>query len=100
MEDITAQELKAKMDNKEDFVLIDVREPMEYQMFNLNARLIPLGNLVQHFDELEEFKDAEIVIHCRSGQRSGTAKHLMERAGFTKVRNLLGGVLAWIDMES
>lgn len=100
MEDITVQELKAKMDNKEDYLLIDVREPMEYQMFNLNGRLMPLGSFVQHFDELEEYKDTEIVIHCRSGQRSATAKHLMERAGFTKVRNLLGGVLAWIDMES
>lgn len=100
MEDITVQELKTKMDNKEDFVLIDVREPMEYQMFNLDGRLIPLGGLVQHFDDLEEYKDTEIVIYCRSGKRSDTAKHLMERAGFTKVRNLLGGVLAWIDMES
>ena len=97
MEDITVEELKSKLDNKEDFVFIDVREQHEYDMFNLNAQLIPLGELPGKLEDLEEFKDKEIVVHCRSGARSATAKAFMEQAGFTKVRNLLGGVLDWID---
>lgn len=100
MKDITVAELKQKLDNKEDFLLIDVRERMEYDMFNLNGKLIPLGSLMNHLDDLSDHKNQEIVVYCRSGKRSATAKHLMERAGFTKVQNLLGGVLAWIDMES
>lgn len=100
MEDITVEELKVKLDNKEDFVFIDVREQHEYDMFNLNAQLIPLNDLPGRLDEFADFKDKEIVIHCRSGARSGTAKAFMEQAGFSKVRNLLGGVLDWIDKNS
>lgn len=95
MEDITVEELKNKMDNKEEFVFIDVREPFEYEQFNLGAKLIPLGSLSQAIDDLEDHKDDEIVIHCRSGARSGTAKIMMSQMGFKKVRNLLGGVLDW-----
>ncbi len=100
MDDITVIELKQKLENKEKFVFIDVREQIEYDMFNLNAQLIPLGSLMSNIEELEAHKDDEIVVHCRSGARSATAKKMLESAGFTKVRNLLGGVLAWIDMES
>jgi rhodanese-related sulfurtransferase len=99
MKDITVQQLKQKIVDKESPILIDVREPMEYQMFNIGAELIPLGGLVQQLDRYEEQKDTEIIVLCRSGARSGTAKVLMERAGFTKVRNLTGGMLAWIEME-
>lgn len=95
MEDITVTELKAKMDNGEDFLLIDVREPFEAEMFNIGGRLIPLGTLFDHLDELEEYKDAEIVLHCRTGARSGNAKQVLEMSGFTKARNLLGGLVAW-----
>ena len=95
MQDITVQELKQKLDNKEEFVFIDVREPHEYEEFNLGAKLIPLGNLLGALNDLEPFKDQEIVIHCRSGMRSGNAKDAMSQLGFTKVRNLLGGVLEW-----
>jgi rhodanese-related sulfurtransferase len=97
MEDITVEELKSKLDNKEDFLLIDVREQNEYDMFNLKAQLIPLADLPGKLQDLEDYKDKEIVVHCRSGARSATAKAFLEQAGFTKVRNLLGGVLAWID---
>ena len=100
MQDITVQELKAKMENNEDFFLLDVREQMEYDLFNLKAKLIPLGELSNHFNELEAYKNQEVIIHCRSGKRSGVAKELLKRQGFSNVRNLLGGVLAWIDMES
>jgi rhodanese-related sulfurtransferase len=97
MEDIRVQELKEKFEHKEDFVLIDVREPYEHQEFNVGGQLIPLATLPSYLDSLAEHKDKEIIIYCRSGNRSGIAKQLMERAGFTKVRNLLGGMLDWVD---
>ena len=97
MEDITVAQLKAKMDNNEDFILIDVREPHEAEAFNIGARLIPLGTLQAALPELEEIKDKEIVVHCRSGARSANAKQILLAAGFTKVSNLLGGMLAWQD---
>ena len=95
--DIKVQELKQKLDAKEEFVFIDVREPYEYEEFNLNAKLIPLGNIMTALTDLEGHKNDEIVVHCRSGQRSGMAKMLLEQAGFSNVRNLEGGVLAWKD---
>lgn len=93
--DITVQELKEKLDKKEDFVFIDVREKHEYEEFNLGAKLIPLGDFQGAIEDFEDQKDKEIVIHCRSGARSGMAQSLMQAAGFTNVRNLTGGVLAW-----
>ena len=96
--DITVQELKAKLDAQENFILIDVREPHEYDEFNIGARLIPLGQLPNHIAEFSDQKDAEFVFHCRSGGRSGVAKQLFERAGFTNCRNTLGGMLAWQKM--
>jgi len=96
--DITVQELKTKLDNKEDFVFIDVREPHEYEEANLGATLIPLGNVLEKVPELEEFKNKEVIIHCRSGARSGMAQQLLQAEGFTNVRNVLGGILAWNEM--
>lgn len=93
--DITVQELRQKLESGEKFIFIDVREPYEYEEFNLGAQLIPLGTIGQHIDELSEHKDEEIVVHCRSGARSNQAKMLLESMGFSNVRNTLGGVLAW-----
>jgi rhodanese-related sulfurtransferase len=93
--DITVQELRQKLEAGEKFIFIDVREPHEYEEFNLGAQLIPLGTIGQHIDELSEHKDEEIVVHCRSGARSNQAKMLLESMGFSNVRNTLGGVLAW-----
>ena len=95
MKDITVEELKQKIDAKEDFILIDVREVHEHQEFSIEGRLIPLGTLPYRLDEFEENKNDEIVLYCRSGGRSGQAKTMMEQMGFTKVRNLLGGMLEW-----
>lgn len=95
MEDITVQELKTRMDNNEDIIIIDVREPYEYEEFNIGGQLIPLGDLPARLEELEEFKDREIIVHCRSGARSSGAKAFMAQNGFTKVRNLLGGMMDW-----
>ncbi len=95
MEDITIEELKSKLDKNENFIFIDVREPYEYEEFNLGAKLIPLGTLMTSLEELEPHKNDEIIIHCRSGARSGNAKNALIQLGYTKVRNVLGGVLEW-----
>lgn len=95
MQDITAEELKMRLDNGEKLTIIDVREPHEYEEFNLGGKLIPLGNLPGALDELEEFKNEEIIVHCRSGARSASAKAFLNSVGFDKVRNLLGGALDW-----
>ena len=94
--EIDVVELKQKMDRGDKFVLIDVREPHEYKICNLpGAKLIPLGEFPQHVGEFD--KDADIVIHCRSGMRSAKACNVLRQAGFQHVRNVVGGILAWSD---
>lgn len=95
MEDITTDELKQRLANGEKPLVIDVREPHEYDEFNIGALNIPLGSLPQRLEELEDHKDGEIILHCRSGARSGNAKAYLQQQGFRNVRNLLGGMLAW-----
>lgn len=95
MEDINVIELKARMDAGEKLNIIDVREPYEYEEFNIGAKLIPLGSLPASLDDLEELKNEEIIIHCKSGGRSGSAKTFLTAQGFDKVRNLLGGMIDW-----
>lgn len=96
---ITVQELKQRLDSGDtDFIFIDVREPLEYVEFNLGAQLIPLTTVMQTvMAEFDEHKEKEVIVHCRSGKRSATAQAIMQQLGFTNVRNLEGGVLAWID---
>ncbi len=95
MEDITIDELKARMDKGEALHVVDVREEYEFGEFNIGAQLIPLGELADRLDEIEDVKDVELIVHCRSGARSGRAKEYLESEGFSKVRNLIGGMLAW-----
>lgn len=97
MQDISVSELKKRLDSgQNNFVFIDVREPYEYEEFNLGAQLIPLGTIAAAAAaELADSKEAEIIVHCRSGARSGQAKMILMSIGFRKVRNVLGGVLAW-----
>ncbi|WP_247231734.1 rhodanese-like domain-containing protein [Telluribacter sp. SYSU D00476] len=99
MADITVQELKERLDKGEELNFFDVREEYEYEADNLGAQLIPLGELPDHLDELEPLKDEEIIIHCRSGARSGKAQQFLEANGFTNVRNVTGGILAYREME-
>ncbi|HEV7350548.1 rhodanese-like domain-containing protein [Telluribacter sp.] len=99
MADITVQELKERLDSGEDFHFIDVREVNEYEEDNLGAQLIPLGELPDHLDDLEHLKDEEIIIHCRSGARSGRAQQFLEANGFSNVRNVTGGILAYRELE-
>jgi sulfur-carrier protein adenylyltransferase/sulfurtransferase len=94
--DIEPTEVKAKMDRGDQFVLIDVREPHEYQICSIpNAKLIPLGDLPKRVNELNSAD--EIVAHCKSGMRSAKAVEFLKQAGFRKVRNMKGGILAWSD---
>jgi len=95
MEDITVSELKERLDRGEKFHFIDVREEWEYEEDNLGADNIPLRENAHQLSKLEKIKEEEIVIHCRSGARSGNAKKFMETNGFTQVRNVLGGILAF-----
>ncbi|MCE7071561.1 rhodanese-like domain-containing protein [Dyadobacter sp. CY327] len=97
--DITVQELKERLDKGEDLHFYDVREEHEFEEDNLGAKLIPLGELPDHLDELESLKDEEIIIHCRSGARSGKAARFLESQGFSNVRNVLGGILAYRELE-
>jgi rhodanese-related sulfurtransferase len=95
MEDISVSELKERLEKGEKFHFIDVREEWEYEEDNLGADNIPLGELDHQLGNLERFKYEEIVVHCRSGARSGNAKKYMETKGFHKVRNVIGGILAY-----
>ncbi|HEV2522108.1 MAG TPA: molybdopterin-synthase adenylyltransferase MoeB [Candidatus Acidoferrales bacterium] len=93
--EITARELKARQDRGEKIFILDVREPHEYQICNLNGKLIPLGELPRRVNELDS--SVEMVVHCRSGKRSADAIHFLQTAGFKKLWNLKGGVLSWAD---
>ncbi len=95
MADITVQELNERMQKGEKLNVIDVREEYEYEEFNIGARLIPLGTLPGMLNELSDLKNEEIIVHCRSGARSNNAKMYMMSEGFTNVRNLIGGMMAW-----
>lgn len=98
MKKLTVEELKQKLDSGEKFTLIDCREPQEYEEANLGGRLIPLGKFqTMDLDELEDAKDDEIVVHCRSGKRSLMACTILEQMGFSNVANLEGGILDWIE---
>ena len=93
--DIYVSELKEKIDRKDDFFFLDVREPYEYEADNLGAVLIPMGDIPQKLEELKVYMDKEIVVHCRSGARSGQVKQFLMDQGFRNVRNLIGGILEW-----
>lgn len=93
--DITVQELRERLEKGEKLNLIDVREPNEYAEDNIGATLIPLGELPYRVDELDSLQDEEVIVHCRSGARSARAQQFLEENGFTNVRNLQGGMLAY-----
>lgn len=94
--DITAEELKERLNKGETPIIIDVREDWEYQEANIaGAKNIPLGTLPQRLDDIEDYKDQELIVQCRSGARSANAKAFLQQQGFRNVRNLLGGILAY-----
>ena len=92
---ISVRELKRKMDAREKFSLIDVREPFEYDIARIaGARLIPLGEIAARIDEIE---NGEVIVHCHSGARSAQAVQLLRERGLTNVYNLAGGIDAWSE---
>jgi len=94
--EIGPREVKKMIDEKQPFVLIDVREPHEFQTCGIpGSTLIPLGEIPKRMNELDSA--SEIVVHCRSGQRSARAVEFLMKAGFQKIYNLKGGILAWSD---
>jgi molybdopterin/thiamine biosynthesis adenylyltransferase/rhodanese-related sulfurtransferase len=94
--EITPAEVKKKMDAHEPFVLIDVREPHEYQICSIpGSKLIPLGEVAKRMNELDSAD--EIVVHCKSGMRSAKAVDFLLKSGFRKIHNMKGGILAWSD---
>jgi molybdopterin/thiamine biosynthesis adenylyltransferase/rhodanese-related sulfurtransferase len=93
--EISVEELKRRQDAGEDIYVLDVREPHEYQICNLGGHLIPLNDLPRRVNELDSSR--EIVAHCKMGGRSAKAVDFLRQAGFTKVKNLTGGINAWAD---
>lgn len=92
--DISASEFKSRYKDPDSFLIIDVREELEYQTFNIGGENIPLGILLSNVQELDYPKDVEIVVICQRGLRSETASRALSQNGFTTVRNLMGGILA------
>lgn len=98
MQEITVDELKSRVDAGEKLNVIDVREPNEYAEANIGAKLIPLGNVMSmQVDDLEDLKNEEVIVHCRSGMRSAQACLMLDQMGFTNTKNVVGGILAWKD---
>jgi len=99
MRNITVKELKNRIDNGEVLNIIDVREKAEYDEVNINAKLVPLSEL-RNFDDtaLEGLMDKEIIVHCRSGQRSREACMIIEQMGYTDTVNVQGGILEWLQL--
>jgi sulfur-carrier protein adenylyltransferase/sulfurtransferase len=90
---VTPVDLKRRLDAGEDVFVLDVREPHEYQIVNIGAPLIPLGDLPNRLGELDA--NREIVIHCKTGGRSQRAAEFLQKSGFKNVSNLAGGITAW-----
>jgi rhodanese-related sulfurtransferase len=96
MEHITVEQLKARLDAGENLHVLDVREPDEYAESNIGATLLPLSKLRQmDTDGIDDWKDTEVIVHCRSGKRSMEACMLLETLGFEKTVNVTGGIMDW-----
>lgn len=96
MENISVEEVKRRLDAGEKLNLVDVREPHENAEFNIGGILHPLGHFqVMDVEELEQFRDKEIILYCRSGNRSGQACQILDMMGFANTKNLTGGMLEW-----
>jgi rhodanese-related sulfurtransferase len=100
MQQITVQELKKRLDAGEKLNILDVREPYEFAEFNIGGKLVPLGKIQSmQIDELDEWKDQEVIVYCRSGSRSQTACLFLDTLGFSNTKNLQGGMLAWQEQQ-
>jgi rhodanese-related sulfurtransferase len=97
MKHMTVDELKARLDSGEKMALIDVREPHEFaEGYIAGGKLVPLGKIqTMQVEELEDLKEEEVVVYCRSGRRSLMACMVLEQLGFKDTTNVEGGILAW-----
>jgi rhodanese-related sulfurtransferase len=96
MNTITAEEVKARLDAGERLHLLDVREPDERAAFNIGGIFLPLGHIqTMQTDDIDDLKNEEVIVYCRSGNRSGQACLILQTMGFTNVINLTGGMLNW-----
>jgi len=96
MTNITPEEVKQRLDRGEKLHLVDVREPHEHEEFNIGGILLPLGRIQGlETDPIDDLKNEEVILYCRSGNRSGMAARMLDLSGFTNTRNLAGGMLAW-----
>ncbi|TVQ15567.1 MAG: rhodanese-like domain-containing protein [Balneolaceae bacterium] len=93
--DITVQELSEKLKNGDEIFILDVREEFEYDISNLSGFIIPLPELENRMYELEDKKDMEVIVHCRTGERSVDAVKILVEYGFKNPKNLLGGINQW-----
>src|SRR5262249_44949879 len=93
--DVRVEDLQRLIEKNEDFVLLDVREPAEYEQARIGGRLIPLATLPHHLDEID--RKAHVVAYCRSGHRSSRAVALLRESGFEDAWSLNGGLMSWID---
>lgn len=99
MQIISVQELKQRMDAGEELHILDVREPAEYAESNMGGLLLPLGRVMSmQIEEIEDWKDKEVIVHCKSGMRSMQACAMLDQMGFTNTKNLAGGIMAWQSM--
>ena len=88
--------LKPRLDAGENIHLVDVREPAEHAEYNIGGNLIPLGKVqIMQIDEIEDLRNEEVIVYCRSGRRSANAAMILEQLGFSNVYNLDGGMLDW-----
>jgi adenylyltransferase/sulfurtransferase len=95
MKEITVQELKKLRDESADIQLIDVREEYEFENAQMGGELIPMGDIMNQLDKVSKTK--QVIIHCRSGARSGAICNLLESQGYNNVFNLKGGIIAWAN---
>lgn len=96
MTNITPEEVKQRLDAGEKLNLIDVREPHENAEYNIGGKLIPVGKIQSmQIEDMEDMRNEEVILYCRSGNRSGIAALVLDQLGFTNTKNLIGGMLAW-----
>ena len=96
MTNITPEEVKQRLDAGEKLNLIDVREPHENAEFNIGGLLIPIGKIQsQQIEEIEDLKNEEVILYCRSGNRSGIGALVLDQLGFGNTKNVVGGMLSW-----
>jgi rhodanese-related sulfurtransferase len=96
MENISVEEVKERLSKGEQLNLVDVREPYEHEDFNIGGILFPLGDIqAMMVEELEELKDIEVILYCRSGNRSAQAGMILDMLGFENTKNLVGGMVSW-----